>query len=529
MAGPVGSRSGSGRRRVFVLVDGGIVRGIFNTWDDAEAYADENRFSLDHLMEYETRKDFPDHLHLMEARWGDDWVFQGQWSKYLPKWDRPPEKIRLDHFHFKGSQFELFRQKEFEYFDGIVDRINPMAPDSALVTELIAPKPPSPAGDPGPSLGRLEPAPDEPAEVEEPAGESTDPGLEEPGVEAYSPEYPGIEPDTEEAPPQEAVEPEPQDDSEASDEPESSPEPEEEPIQEPPSREQPKPAPVKLNLAKPPQEPPAEEHEKAEKATGDEPSKPEIPGPPPRKPAISYPESDPEEFSDLKPQPRISFQKKANPLRLKSKGEPQPIPSFKPTSAPPVAPIGKQSSVELAYAQQEVEERKIKEAEEKAAKGRRVWSLRLIFTVIVMVLCWAGGLYWVLRPEPTAASIVSQITSLSSAKVMIFEPDMVFFQLPVDPIHQERWVKSLELKPIPRGEAMVMPTYHALDTWSRPEGFVRPPYSVTEVDEWLDLRTRKIAYGFSLTWEDGSVIILDLESDMLIGWGYAERYPEILN
>ncbi|HSH09582.1 MAG TPA: hypothetical protein VK995_04295, partial [Oceanipulchritudo sp.] len=121
------------------------------------------------------------------------------------------------------------------------------------------------------------------------------------------------------------------------------------------------------------------------------------------------------------------------------------------------------------------------------------------------------------------------LASLRNARTIVFEPDMVFFQLEVEPSHQERWIQSLRLKPLEKDAFLTMPTYHALDTWTRPEGFVRPPYAMVEVEEWLDLRLRKIQYAFVHRWDDGSILILDLESDMMIGWGYAKRYPELLN
>jgi len=537
MAGPIGSKPGGNRRRVFVLVDGGIVRGLFNSWDEAEAYADEKRFSLDHLMEYETRKDFPDHLHLLSAQWDEDWIFQGQWSKHLPRWQNPPARIRLEHYHFKGNEFQIFRQKEFDFYDGLIERINPMAPDNALVPDLLPPKPAvSPQWQP--KLAPLRPA--EPKPGLQPEDESP---IHEPEFEDYPLEA------SEALSSAESVEPlsasqeteTPGDSSQTGSE--SAPPHPDHPADMPEEAER-EPTPSAPEEAIPP--PVAEEETPAspagpvkprltERGGASEPPKPGTPEGPPsqagtQKPqAPTYPEAGGDEFSDLKPQARITFQKKNNPLRLRTKGSPQPIPSFKPAVPQPVEPIGKHSSVELAYAQQEEAEKKRKEEEQRSGKVRRVWSLRLIFTVIVLVLCWAGGLFWVLRPEPTATSIVAQITSLANARVMVFEPDMVFFQLEVDPIHQERWVKSLGLKPIDRGSILPMITYHALDTWTRPEGFVRPPYSVTEVNEWLDLRIRRVEYGFFYRWDDGSILILDLQSDILLGWGYARRYPQLFN
>jgi hypothetical protein len=149
--------------------------------------------------------------------------------------------------------------------------------------------------------------------------------------------------------------------------------------------------------------------------------------------------------------------------------------------------------------------------------------------VVAVVLCWAGGIYWVFKPQESAQSIVSGVTTLSRARVLIIEPGQVFFQLPVDPIHQQRWVQSLGLDPIPYGRTYSVPSYHAIDAWAKPEGFVRPPYAAVEVREWWDLRIREVSYGFLHEWDDGSFIVLDLGTGMLIGWARAKRLPELLN
>ena len=187
------------------------------------------------------------------------------------------------------------------------------------------------------------------------------------------------------------------------------------------------------------------------------------------------------------------------------------------------------SSVEFAQTQQLIQARKEAEKKKAEMKVRRVWSIRLILTVALLCVCWAVGIFWVFRPEPTAAKIIFDVTSLNSARKKIMEPEMVFFQLPVDPVHQERWIQSLKLQPIPDGQIVSVPTYHALDTWEKTSGFIRPPYSETEVAEWWDLRLRNIRYGFVHRWEDGTFLILDLESDMLIGWAKAKTIPEFLN
>ena len=197
MAGPVGSSHGSPRQRVFVLVDEDAAKGVFFTWEAAEAFADENRYSLDKLMEYETRSDYPDHLHLMAALWEDDlWIFQGSWSRKRPDWKTPPKKVRLDHYHARGSSFHLLRQREFDWEDGLLEQIHPMAPDSALRVE---PASAAPVEKPQwkPSLSTIKPLrlpPEEsgqkpsPVDAAPAAGEPTETAAVQPG-----PEQPSIE------------------------------------------------------------------------------------------------------------------------------------------------------------------------------------------------------------------------------------------------------------------------------------------------------------------------------------------------
>jgi hypothetical protein len=186
------------------------------------------------------------------------------------------------------------------------------------------------------------------------------------------------------------------------------------------------------------------------------------------------------------------------------------------------------SSVELAYSDPGAKD-KDKVKQEATGKMRKVWSLRLILTVIAIVLCWSGGLYWVFRPEPTAASRVTEMVTLNDANMIVLEPDMVFFQLPIDPIHQKRWIESLGMEPVPIDGSLTIPTYHALSSWEQPNKYIRPPYAWVEVDEWWELKLRRIRYGFEYRWDDGSILILDLESDMLIGWSRVKHLPELMN
>lgn len=472
MAPPIGDDAETARRRVFVLVDKDVARGVFSSWDAAETYADENRFSLDHLLEFQTNPDHPDHLHLMIARWAGVWKFVGLWSKTPPKWPLPPEKIRLDHYHALGTGFHLLRQKEFVWREEILDQINIMAPDAALQIDAriksVPPKPsPAPQGKP-----KLEPL------------QSNDRGPTHPPT-AQAVHAPHKEPVQAEESPVSAVD-----------------------------KDSPSPIPtekVKPKLAYAP--------ERENRA----------PQGPPAPALASNPAT---EIKPLAERPKISFTKKTR-LRLKTDRQaPKPIPSFRPnpvvvvpeaSQIPPAAnslPLSPVSSPDMEA---------VPVVEAPAEKVHRIWPMRLIVPVACLFIFWAIGIFLALKPERTTQSLLAEVTTLANARLLPIEPGHVFFQLEVDPVHQQRWVRSLGLNPIPFGQTYTFPQYHALLTWEKPDGFIRPPYGEVEVRDWWDLRLRKISYGFFLSWEDGSILILDLQSDMLLGWGKAHHFPNIMN
>lgn len=472
MDSPVG-HGHSQRRRVFVLVDSGAVQGVFASWDAAETFADDKQLSLDRLLEFETSPDHPDHFHLMSAKWGNVWKFVGEWTRREPRWKKPPDRIRMDHYYMRFNEMVLLRQKEFAWEDGLLGKINPMAPDAAL-KQVVKSRPPTEIPEWKPTIAPLKPL------RKEAQAESSGPPPTPPPEAA---EKPGPKP--------EPKHPEPEETTEAP----------EEPLPETPK--------IKPRLADPanPQE------------------------------AETKPPPKPEEEGGILPldqKPRISFSKRP-PLRLKSKKpEPKPIPAFKPASPggstsvstpAPIFPGGSTSVSTPAPAAPDSPE----PPDSAPAKPRRIWPLRLILPVAAIVLFWASGLYWALKPPTMAAEVVTQVTTLARARLLLIEPGQVFFQLPVDPAHQQRWVRNLGLDAIPMGQTLEIPQYHALDTWEKPDGFIRPPYGAVEVREWWNLRLRTVNYGFYHEWEDGSIIILDLGSDMLVGWARADRLPELMN
>jgi hypothetical protein len=391
MAAKLGADGHSAQRRAFVLVDKDTAQGVFSSWDAAETFADENHFSLDRLLEFETNRDHPDHLHLMAAKWEDGWKFVGEWSKFAPYWESAPSHIRLDHYHARGRNFVIFRQIEFPWKPGLLQTINPMAPDEALrFDEPVKPAPESPRPPQfQPKLSPLKPL-----------------GRPQPPKPAETPDKPVRGP----------LIPEP-----------------EPPVEETPANT---------------------ETQKPQLAASRTPNAP-----------LEIADGEVAGLSPNAPKPKISFQKR-KPLRLKSQKQgPKPIPDFKPAPPPPTSTVDPHhSSVELAQAQVAAQVAAVREQRDAGEKPRRIWPLRVLIPIFSIFLCWGGGLYWVFKPEPTAQNMLTQVTTLARARVLVIEPGQIFFQLKVDPIDQQRWVKSLQLDPISEADPFFIPTYHTLDT-----------------------------------------------------------------
>jgi hypothetical protein len=150
--------------------------------------------------------------------------------------------------------------------------------------------------------------------------------------------------------------------------------------------------------------------------------------------------------------------------------------------------------------------------------------MRLIAVIACMVLFWIAGLTYPFLPVRTTEEVIAPIAPLRQATRVIIEPGFIYFELPVDPIHQQRWVQTLELDPIPFGRSFVVPAYEVLINWEQPEVFIPPPFSEESVAEWWTSRERRVAHGFYHQWEDGSLLILDLQRNALVGWGRARHF-----
>jgi hypothetical protein len=180
----------------------------------------------------------------------------------------------------------------------------------------------------------------------------------------------------------------------------------------------------------------------------------------------------------------------------------------------------------LSSSPQDVKETAVKE--ERNGPKHRVWPMRLLIVWLAIILCWGAGIAYTLIPKKTAQELVSSILPLRRADKLSIEPDQLLFHLPVDPIHQRRYVQTLLLDPIPSNQTFSMPTIPRLSAWEQPEVFIRPPFSREESEAWLAEELQVVQHGFYHRWEDGSILLLDLESNALMGWGRAIRFKRFM-
>lgn len=387
MAGTVSGQSGRASRRVFVLVADRQLRGVFLSWEEADAFAEANRVSLEGLLEFTTRSDHPDVLLLCSALWDRDWEFVGQWASSTAPFEKRPQKVRLDYYQLSATDARRIHQRDFPWQRDLFQKIDPL------------------------------------------------------GTSSMPPVDPPVAP----------------------------------PVPDPRVR------PPRLSLRTP------------DSAQGSGPSKPR--------------------------------------LRLKHRTTPPPIPRFAPQEIPEEGELAP-ASVVLDSVHEEMEKLAhsggLKSAPPEPDPDIEIRSLQPYLAWFAVVACWALGLFLFLQPRPTATEAALSLISLAQADLIAIEPGQVFFQLKVPPIHQRRWSQSLGLEPIPGGRIIRVPQHHALSTWAQPAGYFDPPFAESEVRDWWELRFRKIINGYYRELEDGGILVLDLNDDLLIGWAGIDQLKDEL-
>ena len=211
-------------------------------------------------------------------------------------------------------------------------------------------------------------------------------------------------------------------------------------------------------------------------------------------------------------------------LQREDASKPTPIPSFQPIGQTPAAreistPRTKETEAPKPKAKPAPEppEEPLPEAEAHVRLSLMPFSL--VLALLVFFGGWTWGLSRLLNPTPAPTEVVAGIDALKDARTFSIDPDMVFFQMPVEAVHQDRWVRSLQLDPIPYNESVLLPRYQGLTTWdATSDSTAGEPPAWNQVEVWWKPRRAEIAYGFYREWPDGSQLLLDLEGNRLSGW-----------
>lgn len=211
-------------------------------------------------------------------------------------------------------------------------------------------------------------------------------------------------------------------------------------------------------------------------------------------------------------------------LQQEDASQPAPIPSFQPIGQPPTTrdfspPQSGETEAPKPKAKPPPEPPEETLPEADAHVRLSLMPLSLVLALLVFFGGWTWGLSRLLNPTPAPTEVVAGIDALKDARTFSIDPDMVFFQMPVEAVHQDRWVRSLQLDPIPYNESVLLPRYQGLTTWdATSDSTAGEPPAWNQVEVWWKPRRAEIAYGFYREWPDGSQLLLDLEGNRLSGW-----------
>lgn len=140
-----------------------------------------------------------------------------------------------------------------------------------------------------------------------------------------------------------------------------------------------------------------------------------------------------------------------------------------------------------------------------------------IISLLTISLSWILGLTYAVFSEDNLYRAQQDIPSLYSARA-IQAAQQTFFVMPVDPSNQRRWIETLGLDLVRKSSPPRIPNFSILSEWKTVKPFQRPPFGISEVENWWNKQSRLVSKGYIRHFESGGFIVLDMETDTLTGW-----------
>lgn len=138
-------------------------------------------------------------------------------------------------------------------------------------------------------------------------------------------------------------------------------------------------------------------------------------------------------------------------------------------------------------------------------------------SLLAISLCWITGLTYAVFAQDNPNRARQNIPSLYNARA-IEAAQQTFFEMPVDPSNQRRWIETLGLDLVRKSSPPRIPNFSILSEWKTVKPFQRPPFGISEVENWWNKQSRLVSKGYIRQFESGGFIVLDMETDTLTGW-----------
>jgi hypothetical protein len=230
----------------------------------------------------------------------------------------------------------------------------------------------------------------------------------------------------------------------------------------------------------------------------------------------------------------------SKPLRLKQKKAPEPIPEFKSAPVGPAGPTmtslpesksSPRRSVDLDTAADELSDT-LEKQPVVTSKHRTVAPIPVWLTFIALAAAWTYGLLQLSEKTlPLEKQVNLSAELFTDAEVQVFEPSVVVFQKPVEASDPSSWVKAFDLEAIGRRAMILRLDLEHLQGWSTiDEGtgeLYTAPESLDTVAQWWEAGQVEVQQGYFRRWDDGSLLLLDIEGNRLYGWLKLEAVLEL--